>query len=190
MKFGGWIAVALRPPLRAIGFVMGQLYKLLFSGRDKRLAKDQEQKLATDIRMYLPFLFSEMAGRVVPNRDVEFPPPFDYAIVTVDVSCALLRFTRGRDHLAVQVASKAFPDRWHELSIVLTVLEVPGIQRGSITELSQAGRLIRSNMNEIAKALSEIEYPRLRKQLDEVYAHDQAVRKQLETELNRALRTS
>lgn len=128
-----------------------------------------------------------MDGRIVPNQGVEFPPPFDYGIVTLDVSKVLLRFTSGREHLAVQVAPKSFPNNFHEVSTVLTTLGVPGVERGSVSCLSDASRVLRQHMGEIQRAFTPEEYPGLKARLHEVYARDRVVVKQLETELNRRL---
>ncbi|MGA8734591.1 MAG: hypothetical protein WB558_11790 [Terriglobales bacterium] len=168
-------------------WVAGGIYKLLFSHADEKLAKKREEKLAADIQRCVPFLFGEMGGRIVPNEGVEFPPPFDYAVITIDASGLRLRFTRGRDHLAVQIAPKVSPNSWHELSTVLSALEVPGIQRGSISELAQADRLLQLHMKEITDALAEDQYPHLRAQLQEIYGRDRVATKQLETEINRKL---
>lgn len=184
---GEFVTLLLRPPAIIIGFVGRPLYRLLFSRSDERHAKLNEEKLGSDIQAQIPFLFSEMNGRIVPNEGVEFPPPFDYAIVTVEMPHFLLKFTRGRDHLAVQAAPKSAPTRFHELTTILTTLEVPGVQRGQISGLSDAARILRQHADVITHALSDDEYPRLRIQLDEVYARDRVIRKQLETELNRKL---
>ena len=186
-RFSSWLAAILRPPFLLVGLIVRPLYRLLFSRRDENLAREAEQELAADVRTYLPFLFNEMDGRVIPNQGVEFPPPFDYAIVTMDVSQILLRFTRGRDHFAVQVAPQSSPNNFHEVSTVLTTLGVPGIQRGSVSCLSDANRVIRQNMEVIKPAFTAEQYPQLRAQLDEVYARDRVAVKQLETEVNRRL---
>lgn len=177
----------LRPLFLVAGLVGKPLYRLLFSREDERLAKEHEQKLAVDVHTCLPFLFDEMSGRIIPTKGVEFPLPFDYAIVTVETPDFLLKFTTGRDHLVVQAAPKSAPNRFHELSAILTTLEVPGVQRGSISGLSDAARMLRQYADVLTQALSDNEYPHLRSQLDEVYARDRIATKQLENELNRRL---
>ena len=186
-RFGAWLATALRPPLLVIGFVAGRLYKLIFSRNDEKLAREHAEELSTDVHNCLPFLFREMNGRILPNELTEFPSPFDYAVVTIEVSDVLLRFTRGRDHLAVQVAPKFFPNNWHELSTILSALEIPGTQRGSISGLQQAGKLLLVHMREISHAFSEDQYPHLLAQLRDIYARDRVVTQQHETEINRRL---
>lgn len=187
MKIGRLLATVLKPPLTAIGLVVGGLYNVLFSGYDKRLAMRHEEQLAEVVQNHLTFLFTEMGGHIVPNEDVEFPPPFDYAIITVETRDVRLRFTRGREQLIVQIAPKSLPNSWHELSTVLTVISTPGVQRGSISGFNDAGRVLRLHMNEIKQALGEERYPRLRSQLQEIYERDRIATKQLETEINRRL---
>jgi hypothetical protein len=177
----------LRPPLLVVGYVASRLYRLLFSRYDERLARKHEEALAGDVRRSVPFLFTEMSGRIVSSDDIEFPPPFDYAVITVETSSLRVRFTRGREHLAVQLAPKLSPNSWHELSTMLGVLEIPGVQRGSISDLAQVDRLLRVHVREITHAFADDKYPALRAQLQEIYARDHIVAKQLETEINRKL---
>jgi hypothetical protein len=186
-RFGVWLAAALKPPMLVLHWVAGGIYKFLFSRADEKLARKREEEFAADIESCLPFLFGEMGGRIVPNEGVEFPPPFDYAVITIDASELRLRFTRGRDHLAVQIAPKVSPNSWHELSTILSTLEISGIQRGSISGLQQAGNLLLLHMTELAHAFSEGQYPNLRVRLQEVYARDRVVTQQHETEINRRL---
>jgi len=186
-RFGVWLSAALKPPILVLHWVAGGIYKLLFSRADEKLAKKGEEELAADIQRCLPFLFCEMGGRVIPNEGVEFPPPFDYAVITIDASELRLRFTRGREHLAVQVAPKVSPNSWHELSTILTVLEVSGVRRGSISGLAQVGKLLQLHIKEITDAVTEDQYPHLRAQLQQEYDRDRIVTKQLETEVNRRL---
>ncbi len=186
-KMRGLLLAPLRLTFLALGFVIGGLYKLACPNREVKLARQNEENLARDIQYTLPFIFSQMEGRIVPNEGVEFPPPFDYAIITVDCKDVRMRFTRGRDQLVVQLAPKSSPNSWHELSTVLSVLGIPGVQRGSISTLNQAGELMRQHSNDITSALSETEYPDVKKRLMEVYQRDRIITKQLEIEINRNL---
>jgi hypothetical protein len=180
------IAIA-RPLALTAGFVGKPLYRLLFSRLDEHLAREGEAKLAADIPIYLPFLFEDLKGRVVENQGIDPVPPFDYAIVIIETPNLLLRFTRGRDRLALQIAPKSVPNQFHELSTVLAVLEVPGVRRGSISSLSEAGRMLRSHFAVVEHSMSDAEYPHLQLQLKELYAHDRIMVKQHEAELNRRL---
>jgi hypothetical protein len=177
----------LRPPVLLIGLLARPLYRPMFSRSDERLATEHEEKLLTDLHTLLPFLFNEMDGRTVPGDRANFPPPFDYAVVTIDVSDLFLRFTRGRDHLAVQVAPKSSPNNFHELSTVLNSLEICALKRGTISGLHQAGALLRTHMDALIQAFSEDQYPLTRARLHETYAHDEVIRRQQETEINRRL---
>jgi hypothetical protein len=64
---------------------------------------------------------------------------------------------------------------------------VPDVKRGSIASLSQAGDLMRQHIVALSKAHTEGEYPRMRRQLMEIYERDRIIRKQLETEINRRI---
>lgn len=177
----------LRPPLVLVGSVTTWIYQLLFPHHDEKLARRHEEQLAGDIQSFVPFLFNQMRGCIVPNEGIEFPPPFDYAVITVESSGIRFRFTRGRDHFAVQAASPICPDNWYELSTVLSVLELPGVKRGSISTLSQVDSILQLFKQEIADAFSEQGFPNLKAKLCEIYVRDRTVTKQLETEINRKL---
>src|SRR5271156_1218125 len=71
------VIASLRPPLLVLGFVIGNLYKLCFGWLDKRMARRNQQRFATDLRTYLAFLFSEHGATIVPNEGVPFPPSSD-----------------------------------------------------------------------------------------------------------------
>jgi hypothetical protein len=108
----------LRPPLLALGFVFGNLYKLCFSWLDGRMARKNEQRFAEDIRACLTFLFSEHGAKIIPNEGVSFPPSFDGAYVTVAVDNLRLRFVRGRGDFSVRVASAFSPNDWEDFRLV------------------------------------------------------------------------
>jgi len=112
------VVAALRPPLLALGFVFGNIYKLCFGWLDKRTAKKDEERFADDIRTHLSFLFSECGAHIVPNEGVPFPPSFDGAYVTVAVGTLLLRFCRGRGDFSVGVASEFAPRDWEDFRLL------------------------------------------------------------------------
>lgn len=182
-----WMVTALRIPLLVVGFILRPIYGLLFSRYDKKLARRNYEVLAKDIQDDLPFVFGELAGYILPDKSQRFPRYFDYAVVTVETSVFELKFTRGRGELTVQVAPKFSPDGWHELSTILFVIDIPGVKRGSIATLRQAGDLIRQNMNAISSAMSENKYPEIKAQLVDLSMRDRIVAKQLETEINRKI---
>jgi hypothetical protein len=185
-RLNTWIVAALRPPLLIIGFVARVIYRPLFGWYDRKLAREGQEDLAEDIQTYISFVFRELEGQIVPNEGESVPPPFDYAVVTIEASPFRLKFTRGRGGLAVQLAPRFSPRGWHELSTVLNVLDVPGVKRGSIASLTQAGDLMRQHIVALTKAHTE-GYPQLKRQLMEIYERDQIIRKQIETEINRRI---
>jgi hypothetical protein len=115
-----WVRIVitiLRPPLLVLGFVVGNLYKFCFGWLDKRMARQNEQRFAEDVRTHLPRLFSEHGAKVIPNEGVPFPPSFDGAYVTVAVGNLRLRFVRGRGDFSVKVASAFGSERLGRLSV-------------------------------------------------------------------------
>lgn len=112
------VIALLRPSLLVLGFVFGNLYKLCFGWLDKRMARQNEQRFAEDVRTHLAFLFSEHGAKVTPNEGVPFPPSFGGAYVTVAVGNLHLRFVRGRGDFSVKVASAFEPNDWEDFQLV------------------------------------------------------------------------
>lgn len=112
------VLAVLRPPLLVLGFVFGNFYKLCFGWLDRRLARQNEQRFADDIRSHLAFLFAEHSGKIIPNQGTPFPPSFDGAYVTVAVGELRLRFVRGRGDFGVFVASEFAPQHWEDFRLV------------------------------------------------------------------------
>jgi len=108
----------LRPPLLLLGFIFGNLYKLCFGWLDRRVARQNEQRFADNIRSHLSFLFTEHGAHIIPNEGTPFPPGFDGAYVTVAVGTIQLRFGRGRGEFGVSVASESAPQHWEDFRLV------------------------------------------------------------------------
>jgi hypothetical protein len=118
-SLGARVLIAvLRPPFLVLGFVFGNLYKLCFGWLDRRVAGQNEQRFAEDIREYLSFLFTEHGAKVIPNEGRPFPPSFDGAYVTVAIQNLHLRFARGRGEFSVAVASAFAPNHWEDFQLV------------------------------------------------------------------------
>jgi hypothetical protein len=112
------IVTVLRPPFIILGFIFGNLYKLCFGWLDRRIARQNEQRFADDIRSHLSFLFTEHGAQIIPNQGTPFPPSFDGAYVTVAVGTLRLRFGRGRGEFGVSVASEFGPQDWEDFRLV------------------------------------------------------------------------
>ena len=112
------VLAVVRPPLLVLGFIFGNLYKLCFSWLDRRVARQNEQRFADDIRSHLSFLFTEHGAQIIPNQGTPFPPSFDGAYVTVAVGALRLRFVRGRGDFGVSVASEFAPRNWESFRLV------------------------------------------------------------------------
>ena len=121
------------PPLRLLGFVFGGIYKLLFSGLDRRLALKHQQQLEQDIWKFVPFLFARDGARII-SKEIGRIPPFDYADVDVISPPLKFHFVRGRGDLDVYVTRNLAESVGHELSLVLSTLDLrPEVRRGSIS---------------------------------------------------------
>jgi len=174
----------IRPPLVVLRFVMEKTYKIFFGWwLDELLVNRENEKFAEEIREHLYFLFESYGAKVIPNEQ-QPPALFDFASVTILVGKIVLRFDRGHGDVTVSVASVGSPRDWHELSTLLSVMDV-GVQRQAFSGLDGVGRILRSHMNDIERALSSDHYFAVKERLSDIDAHDRAVRRQWETEINR-----
>ena len=165
-----------------LGLILSPLSKWL----DRHLARKHEATLRQDIRVGLPFLFSGHSGLIVPNQGVRFPPGFDYAFVTVAVGNLLIRFMRGREELDVRVAAKDLPDEWHELALLVSLVEGKAeLQRRGIRDLRDASRLLEFEIARLERAFADDQRPDLRRRLSAVYADDRIATREAEWELNK-----
>jgi hypothetical protein len=151
------VSTILGPALRIIGFVLGNTYKLCFGWLDKRIARQNEQRFAEDIRRYLAFLFLERGAEIIPNEGTPFPPGFDGAYVTVAVGNLRLLFVRGRGDFGVNVASAFAPNDWEEFRLV-----ADGISRWDASQpgpqcytLETFEPILRSRLERLQEALSK-----------------------------------
>jgi hypothetical protein len=183
-----WIVAFITPPLLVVGFVFKTLYKLLFSGVDRRLARRDQNRLAKEIREEMPFLFDEYGARIVPNQGVPSPPGFDYAIVTLEIGDLLFRFIRGRGDLDIRVASKNTPKEWHDVLLVIRAMEDPDDMRYTgFIFLRDAAVVLRKKMTLIQEAFSSPRLAETQQHLGNHAKYARTVTKQLETEINRRL---
>lgn len=174
----------LRPPLVAFRFVVDSGYALLFSWwLDKRLVNASNRGFAADIRKHLPFLFEQYGARILPN-DQEPPPSFDFALVTILAGDLVLRFFRDRGTVTVRVSSTSAPDNSHELSTLLSVVDV-GVERRHFSHLLDVAPVLRSHMGDLRQAFSVGRYAHVKEQLSEISQHDEVIRQQWEREINR-----
>jgi hypothetical protein len=182
-----WVGTLTRLPLLVLGFVIVNGYNLLFGWwLDKSLARRRQTRLDQDIHDSLRFLFDQHRGCRVPNEGVPFPPGFDYAFVTVAVDNLLLRFCRGRGELDVRVASKNAPDDWHELCLLLNLIEKnEDLQRWGIVDLWQAARLLEPKMDGLKRAFAADPDRDLKQRLADVYASDRIAMREAEWEINK-----
>jgi hypothetical protein len=179
----------LRPLLLAIGAVAGAAYRVFFAKSDLRMAIRLERKLASDVAKLFSFLFTERGG-VLVGRDLtlRFPPPFDYATTVATDRKLEFRFTRGRDEEHVDIRPAPSVGRWHELSLVLSLLDPSEqVRRGSIQDFRQAAGLLRLHLRRVDEAFCSSGSQDFMRALDEEHERDRVIAKQIETEINRRL---
>jgi hypothetical protein len=162
-------------------------YDLTFGWIDRRLAQKRQQRLASEIKTALRFLFTE--GSIIPNEGLPFPTGFDYAFVTIAFRNLLLRFTRGREALGVHVAPKFATSDWHDLSLVLSAIaERDKIQRQTFRDLWEVRRVLEPQMGALNECFSIDRFNELKQTLDEkVYEPERTAMRRWETEINSAL---
>jgi len=146
-----WWVPLVRPPLVVLGAIFAPMYDLTFGWLDRRLARKHEDHLTRDIHLALKFLFTDYGARIVPNHGVPFPPSFDYAFVTVEVSDLLMRFSRGRGELGVLVTPASTPNDWRMLTLVLDPLmsEPVHIREGNFRDIWELSRILEKEMKNL-----------------------------------------
>jgi len=173
-------------PLRILGAIVPPTYKLLFGWLERRHALRSQERFSAEIRLSLPFLFTEANGKIIPNIGVPFPPAFDYAFVTMCLDGFLLRFARGRGELDVYVAPVFASDDWHDLSLILSVIEnAASISRGCFRDLSDLNQILRPHWQEIRHFLSPERFDAIKSLLaNEVYIPEKNRTREWEAEIN------
>jgi hypothetical protein len=141
-----------------LGFIFGRLFKLGFGWLDRRIARQNEQRFAEDIRKHVAFLFVEHGAEIIPNEGTPFPPPFDGAYVTVAVGNLRLRFVRGRGDFSVGVASAFAPQHWESFRLVadgISQWHVPEPGQSRYYTLETFEPILRSRLERLQQTLSK-----------------------------------
>jgi hypothetical protein len=184
-----FVVAILRPPIIVLAFVLKTGYWLLLGWwLDDRLVRRENERFAQEIRKNMPVLFTQYGAKIIPN-DREPPAAFDFAKVMVSVDELLFSLTRGRGSLAVHVASKLAPNEWHELSSVLSVLDMPeGVPtQAEYYRLQTVERLLQAHMGRLKEAFAEGRYAETKERLSEVYERNVRATRRLEAQINRKL---
>ncbi len=178
----------VRLPFRAFGFVVGNLFSLLYGPFYRRRNAEKKKQLEQEVQERLQFLFEEHNAHAIPNTEADNLEGLNASVVTIGVEGLLLRFIRWREEFQVHVASECSPKDWHELSLVLSLIApAEKIQRGAIHDFSELSHLLRSNMDRLKEVFSQERYAQFKKQISEVNVFDRVVTRQWETEINRRL---
>jgi hypothetical protein len=148
----------LRAIFLPIFFVIGKTYKLCFGWMDRRIAMENQDRFAKDIRTHLSFLFAEHGAQIIPNEGLPFPPGFDAAYVTVAVETLLFCFVSGRGDFDVRVASKFAPTKWEQLGLVIEAARGPeetSEHQPPYYRLESLSRTLQPQFEQLKGALSE-----------------------------------
>lgn|SRR5262249_7866257 len=179
-----FITALVRPPLEVIGFIFGNIYRVLFGWYDVKLSREREDVLAQDIRQDLQFLFDQ-GGRIVPDVTLKHPRAFDYAVVIVVVEGMFFRFMRGRGELRAQFAYQQ-SGNWSELPWLLSTIGVPDRENlGPSSSLKDVAKMLTEHMCEIREAFASARRLETEQQLSEIRQSERVAAKQLEVEINR-----
>lgn len=109
--------------------------------------------------------------------------------VTLTLDDVLLRFIRGRGELGVNIAPARSPDDWHEVPVVLRLLEGNDeVVPRSFANLPRAAYALELNMNRLKSFFTPAGYETRQQQLAQVYKRDRAVMREWEAEMNARLR--
>jgi hypothetical protein len=187
-EFRKWLIAVSTPPVRAIGFVVGGAFSLLYGPFYRRHVADRQEQLEDEVKYQLVSLFRGHNARIIQNTEARNLHGLGASLVTVAVDGLLLRFIRWREVFQVHVASERLPNDWYELSEVLSVIDpIETIRPGAIGDFTDFTRSLGPNMVRLKEAFSPEQYPRLEKQMSEVRAFGRVVTRQWETEINRRL---
>ncbi len=168
-----WLIAILGPPVRMV---------------DKKLARRAISQLEQEIHQQLSFLFSSHSAQMMPIKEIGSLKDIGWPTITVSVGGLLLRFMRCLGELQVYVAPEQRPDDWVELSLLLSLIEVPrGVKRRPDYRMSEVAEWLRSSLDSIIAIYSDDRYSELKERLAEVQNYDRLVARQWETEINRRL---
>jgi hypothetical protein len=181
--------VVLEPPVMFLRYLLTPLYAVSFGLINKHFAKKAERRLADDLQLAVKFLFVTYHARIVPNHGLRFPPPNDYAVVTIAVENLLIRFFRGLGELGVNVAPDSNPSDWHDLSLVLGVIDGSGpLHRGKFRDVWQAATALQNSFPKLIEVFSVERFPELKHRLElEFYVYERLSNRQWEIETNARL---
>ena len=158
-----------------VGHTIGKLYWVLFGWWiDAPIARKHEREFAREIREGLPFLFEKHSAEIVPNEGVRFPPPFDYALVTIAVGHLLIRFVRGRGELRIDVAARGKIQNWRDWKDLKTIRMVLDKSENSerpfrLRNLSDAERLLRIELPRLQEATSDDQWDLVKRKANALF---------------------
>jgi hypothetical protein len=107
------------------GSVIGWAYKIAFGWLDELLYQRDRKRFIREIEQGFAELFSKRVGKVVSHEGKNLIHAFDYVSVTVEFDEILVRVTRGRGEMLVQVSPRTEPKNWLALSTLWDRIALP-----------------------------------------------------------------
>ena len=185
-EFNKWVVAIIRPPLLVAGFIVSNVYSLLFGWYGKRLAREAQHRLEAEVQEYLSFLFREYDAHIIPEPEARHVSDGDWPLVVLSVDGMLLHLLRWRGELNIGVAPIHAPNDWDDLMLVLSILD-ESVKRNACGDLFHLAQLLKPRMALLSQALSEPGYAALKERLSEAHEYDRVVTRQWENEINRRL---
>jgi hypothetical protein len=178
-----WVVALVTPPLRVGGFIIGNVYSLLFGWYDKRLARRAQHKWTQEVQEQVSFLFSDYDAQIVPQPEIKRLSDIDWPSVTLSVDGMLFEFLLWRGDLSARVAPKHKPNDWDDLVLVLSLID-ESVKRQTVLDLSSLGQLLKPRMTLLRQSFSESEYGATKQRVSEAHDYDRVVTRQWENEIN------
>jgi hypothetical protein len=176
----------ITPPLRVAGFVVSNVYSVLFGWYGKRLARRAQHEFAQAVQEQMSFLFSDYDAQIVSKPEIKGRSDIDWPSVTLSADGMLFEFLLWRGDLSASVAPIDKPNDWDDLLLVLSLID-ESVKREGVVDLSSLARLLKPRMMLLSQAFSEDTYAATKQHLSEAHAYDRVVTRQWENEINRRL---
>lgn len=80
------------------------------------------EALQEEIRLAMPFLFTDFRGVFLAPDERKYPAVFDYAVAIVGIDTIVLRFIRGRSQFSADISYQQEESSWFDLLEVIAVL--------------------------------------------------------------------
>jgi hypothetical protein len=122
-QFNKLVVEIITPPLRVAGFVVSNVYSVLFGWYGKRLARRAQREFAQEVQEQMSFLFSDYDAQIVSKPEIKGRSDIDWPSVTLSADGMLFEFLLWRGDLSASVAPIHKPNDWDNLLLVLSLID-------------------------------------------------------------------